>query len=106
MDGLLLCDYRQRRQRVTGFCVAAASHPTIRAAVTGRQIDFVVALNLTTDLADTVGPTLEWRYGDLPTWAAVVNAAVQSLGLASWSILLWRRSKPELDWRRISASLP
>jgi hypothetical protein len=64
---------------------------TIRAAVTGRQVGFLLALNFTSDLADTLGPTLEWRYGDLPPWAALANATVQSLSLACWSCLLWRR---------------
>jgi hypothetical protein len=65
---------------------------TIRAAVTGRDVAFVLTLNLTSDVADTVGPILEWRFGDLPTWAALANATVQSLSLATWSTLLLRRA--------------
>lgn len=68
---------------------------TIRAAITGRNVEFVLALNLTSDIADTMGPTLEWRRGDLPGRLALVNAAVQSLGIATWSALLLRGPKSE-----------
>ena len=77
--------------RAFGALHANLALQTIRAAVTGRDVGFVLALNLTSDLADTLGPTLEWRYGDLPPWAVLTNAAVQSVGLAAWSILLWQR---------------
>lgn len=77
--------------RAFGALHANLALHTIRAAVTGRRVEFVLALNLTADVADTLGPTLEWRYGDLPPWAALTNAAVQSLGVVAWSSLLWRR---------------
>lgn len=66
---------------------------TIRAAVADRDVGFVLVLNLTSDLADTVGPTLEWRLGDLPTWAALANATVQSLNMITWITLLRRRAR-------------
>lgn len=77
--------------RAFGALHANLALQTMRAAATDRQVGFVLVLNLTSDLADTLGPTLEWRYGDLPRWAALTNAGVQSLGVASWSLLLWRR---------------
>lgn len=77
--------------RAFGALHANLALQTIRAAVTDRDVGFVLALNLTSDIADTLGPTLEWRYGDLPMRWAVVNAAVQSLGLVAWSVLLRRR---------------
>ena len=83
--------YARMTTRAFGALHVNLALQTIRAALTGRRIGFVLALNLTSDLADTMGPTLEWRYGDLPTGAALLNATIQSLGLASWSILLWRR---------------
>jgi hypothetical protein len=79
--------------RAFGALHANLALQTIRAAVTGRRVDSVLALNLTADIADTLGPTLEWRYGDLPPWAALTNASVQSLGMASWSVLLWQWRK-------------
>lgn len=66
---------------------------TIRSALSDRNVGFVLALNLTSDLADTLGPTLEWKLGDLPTWAALANATVQSFSMVTWSTLLWRRAR-------------
>jgi hypothetical protein len=77
--------------RAFGALHANLALQTIRAAVTDRDVSFVLALNLTSDIADTLGPTLEWRYGELPMVAALGNAAVQSIGLVTWSVLLWRR---------------
>jgi hypothetical protein len=93
--GLIGPDPRDPFARMTtrafGALHANLALQTIRAAATDRDVDFVLALNLTSDVADTLGPTLEWRYGDLPRWAALLNAGVQSVGLASWSTLLWHR---------------
>jgi hypothetical protein len=77
--------------RAFGALHANIALQTIRAVVVDRNVDFVLALNLFTDVADTLGPTLEWRYGDLPPLAALGNALVQSTGLVSWSALLWQR---------------
>jgi hypothetical protein len=77
--------------RAFGALHANLALHTVRAAVTGRRVDFLLVLNLTSDFADMLGPTLEWRYGDLPLWAALTNAAIQSLGLATWSIFLLQR---------------
>ena len=83
--------YARMTTRAFGALHAHLALRTIGAAARGRNVASVLALNLGSDIADTLGPTLEWRYGDLPGLAAAGNAAVQSLGLVSWSVLLWRR---------------
>jgi hypothetical protein len=83
--------YARMTTRAFGALHSNLALQTVRAALTDRDVGFVLALNLTSDIADTLGPTLEWRYGDLPTRAALVNAVVQSVGLVTWSVLLWRR---------------
>ncbi len=83
--------YARMTTRAFGALHANLALQTIRAAVADRDAGFMLVLNLTSDIADTLGPTLEWRYGDLPTVAAAGNAVVQSMGLVTWSVLLWRR---------------
>ena len=83
--------YARMTTRAFGALHVNLALQTIRAALSGRDVDVVLALNLTSDVADALGPTLEWRYGDLPTGAAVANAVVQSMNMATWIVLLRRR---------------
>ena len=85
--------YARMTTRVFGALHTNLALHTIRAAVTGRAVGFVLGLNLTSDIADTLGATLEWHMGDLPALAALGNAAVQSFGLVTWSALLLRRQR-------------
>jgi hypothetical protein len=63
--------YARMTTRAFGALHANLALQTIRAALSDRDVGFVLALNLTSDIADTLGPTLEWRYGDLPVVAAI-----------------------------------
>ena len=83
--------YARMTTRAFGALHVNLALQTIRAALSGRDVDVVLALNLTSDVADALGPTLEWRYGDLPTGAAVANAVVQSMNMTTWIVLLRRR---------------
>jgi hypothetical protein len=71
---------------------------TIRSAVLDRDVRFVLTLNIGSDVADFLGPTLEWRRGDLPALAALGNAALQSLLIINWSVII--RGRRAASFRR------
>ena len=79
--------YARMTTRAFGALHSHLALQTIRSAVLDRDVRFVLVLNIGSDLADILGPTLEWRRGDLPAIAALGNAALQSILIVTWSAI-------------------
>jgi hypothetical protein len=60
----------------------------LRAALRNRDMRLALGLNIGCDLGDLIATFLAWREDDLSAGAAVGSLAVQSAGIATWSLAL------------------
>jgi hypothetical protein len=80
--------YGQMTTRAFGAVHTNVAMLTLRSAVLKRDMRLVLGLNIGCDLGDLAATVLESRNGDLPAGALIGSAVVQSVGMATWTIVL------------------
>ncbi len=82
--------YATMTTRAFGAVHTNVSLLSLRAGVANRDVPLALSLNIGCDLGDLIATFLEWRRDGLPGAAAVGSLAVQSAGIATWSMALRR----------------
>jgi hypothetical protein len=80
--------YGQMTTRAFGAVHTNLAMLTLRSALLKRDMRLVLGLNIGCDLGDLAATLLESRKGDLPAAALIGSAVVQSVGMATWTIVL------------------
>jgi hypothetical protein len=80
--------YGQMTTRAFGAVHTNVAMLTLRSALLNRDLRLVLGLNIGCDLGDLAATVLESRNGDLPAGALIGSAVVQSVGMATWTIVL------------------